>query len=249
MFIGKVRPGLYSTLVAVVLVPLFISLGYWQLGRMEFKKELEQNLYKQQQAPPLQISMLNNQATQRFNPLEVSGHFINEQAIFLDNQHYKGQVGYRIIMPFKVQNSQASEYPLLLIDRGWIPMGSNRNELPTIQAIYGKTTLRGIINDPPKPLVLEKHDWQKNTVFPLVVQSIDFQTLSMQLKQPIFPFLLQLQDQNSAYAYQILAITFGMTPTRHLGYAIQWFVMAFALLVYYCFINIKRGSSQPISGS
>lgn len=243
------KPGLYSTLVTVLLIPLFISLGYWQLGRMELKKELQQNLYNQHQAPSLQISMLNNSSAQRFKSLEVTGHLINEQLILLDNQHFKGQVGYRVIMPFKIQNSQGSQYPLLLIDRGWIPMGANRNELPTIQPIHGEITLKGIINDPPKPLVLENHDLLKKTDFPLVVQSIDFQTLAIQLKQPIFSFLLQLQDQHSKYAYQVLPITFGISPTRHLGYAIQWFSMALALFLYYCFINIKRRTRQPISGS
>jgi cytochrome oxidase assembly protein ShyY1 len=242
------RPGLYSTLVTALLVPLFIFLGYWQLGRMELKKELQQNLYNQQQAFPLQISTLNHSTTQRFKSLEVSGHFINEQPILLDNQHYKGQIGYRVIMPFKVQNPTGNFYPLLLIDRGWVPMGPNRNELPHIQAIHGEIMLRGIINDPPKPFVLENPDSQKNNTFPLVVQTLDFNTLGIQLKQSVFPFLLQLQNQQSAYAYQILPISFGMMPTRHLGYAIQWFVMALALLLYYFFINIKRSTSQPIAG-
>ncbi len=234
------KPGLYSTLITVLLVPLFISLGYWQLGRMEFKKELEQKLYRQEQAPSLQFSMLDHSKAQRFKLLEVSGHLINEQSILLDNQHYKGQVGYRILTPFKIQNAQGSQYALLLIDRGWIPMGTNRNVLPNIQSVHGEITLKGIINDPPKPLVLENHNLAKKIDFPLVVQSIDFETLSLQLKQSIFPFLLQLQDPNSPYAYQILPISFGMSPTRHLGYAIQWFAMAWALLIYYCFINIKR---------
>jgi surfeit locus 1 family protein len=235
------RPGLYSTLITALLVPLFVSLGYWQLGRMELKKQLEQTLHSQQQESPLQLFAIDNSIAQRFKTVKVTGHFMNEHLILLDNQLYKGQIGYRVIMPFRVQSSQEHHYPLLLIDRGWIAVGPNRNELPIIHPINGEITLSGIINDPPKPLTLKNQVDQKNR-FPLVVQTIDFQTLGLQLQHTVFPFLLQLQDKHSACAYQILPITFGIPPTRHLGYAIQWFVMAFALLVYYFFINIKRRS-------
>lgn len=239
--IGRWRfnPGFASCIITILLVPIFISLGFWQLGRMEFKNQLQEKLTSQASMIPLSISEIQNTTTNlRFNPLEITGYFLNQYPILLDNQVYKGQVGYRVIMPFQVQTHDTEDHPWILVDRGWIPI-TNRNEKPHIKPITTKITLRGIINDPPKPLKLKAATTENPILFPEVMQYIDFNILEQQLQHRIFPFLLWLPPSESPHTYQVLPITIGMPASRHLGYAIQWFAIALAVLIYYLVINIK----------
>ena len=233
------KPGLASTLTSLFFIPIFIYLGFWQLGRMHFKNELQEQHESQMQATPLDMSMVNDISLLRFRSLQVTGHFLNDYPILLDNQIYQGRAGYRIIMPFQIQTPSIDPYPLLLVDRGWVPMDINRSKLPDIEPIFGEITLTGVLNNPPKPLTLSAPTEVKNIQFPLLIQAVHFHTISEQLKQTIYPILLILPTQ-SPYAYQSLPITFGMPATRHLGYAVQWFAMALAVFVYYCVLNIKK---------
>lgn len=224
--------------MVVLLIPLFIALSIWQFGRMEFKNQVQKKQVQQAQTSPLSIGQIQNTPTLRFSPLKVSGHFINQYPILLDNQLYKGQAGYRVIMPFQVHNNGTQEHPWILIDRGWIP-SINRNKLPDIKPVTQAITLTGIINDPPKPLRL-KESMEHSMVFPKLVQYIAFNSLQQELHHKIFPFLLQLQNEEAPYAYQIIPITAGLPASKHLAYALQWLMMALAVLIYYLAINTKK---------
>src|SRR5439155_19167364 len=109
--------------------------------------------------------------------------------------------------PFEIKNSSLHLYPLLLIDRGWVPTGSNRSKIPYIKPITGEITLIGILNTPPKSFTLSAQSDTK-IQFPLLIQAIDFEMISTHLKHTIFPMLLQLQVEQSPYTYHPLPITF-----------------------------------------
>jgi len=233
-------PGLASTLVTVLLFPLFVYLGFWQLGRMAEKIQLQTELENRITSPPLKIEDIKSENNIRFHRLQVKGEFLNTDQILLDNQIFQGQAGYHIITPLYPENSEDIA-KILLIDRGWVPIEEDRSNIPSIKPIQGTVTITGIINQPPQPLVLEETPLAKHPIFPLLLQTIDFKKLETVLDHSIFPFLVQLQAE-SPYAYTTPPITFGVPANRHLGYAVQWFTMAIISLLYYFGINTRRHS-------
>lgn len=217
-------PGLASSLITLCLVPLFCTLGTWQLQRFEYKKHQQKNVALSE------------------NRLQMSGQFLNQKSILLDNQIYKGQAGYQVFTPFieDTHNIQDNINQMILVDRGWIPQGIDRSILPSIPRIEGSVTLQGHRTKPPSPGLKWwsrsqdiKHDG------PQRVLGLDFERLATELGYPLAPFILELESGNPiAFVYP--PKTSGTAAIKHLGYAFQWFMMALAVLIYYLLINTKR---------
>ena len=176
----------------------------------------------------------NNDVKQlRYSRWQVKGQFINHKQLLLDNQILEGRIGYRVITPLLMKGDPK----LILVDRGWIPIVKDRTFLPTFAAIPELVTIKGMINMPSAGLQL-KEIKPMNDVWPLRVQTVDFKALSKILGTELYPFILQLEP-GSKEGFHIPSPTqnFSFPPTRHLGYAIQWFTLALASLIYYTVIN------------
>ncbi|HXH54552.1 MAG TPA: SURF1 family protein [Gammaproteobacteria bacterium] len=243
-------PGWVSSLTTLLLIPLLVYLGFWQMARYHEKLNNQQSLVSRMNSPlihKIPPSMAQFDSLLRYRQLKITGHFLNARQIYLDNQTLNRQVGYRVITPFQ----PIGQSKILLIDRGWIPLGKSRNELPSIKPVLSEQTLIGTINLPAHGLQLNNlfsqtsHKIMNSISWPLRVQRIEFLNLESLLLQKLYPFILQLNPQDPM-GFNIQPITFNPPPSRHLGYAIQWFAMAIAVLLYYFVINLhssrQRGS-------
>ncbi len=238
------KPGLISSLVTLLLIPLFVHLGIWQLERWQEKLQqqrilesrLNENIWQFDELIPDNIDIPQDYLNAlRYRQVQVEGYFLNHRQILLDNQIVNGQAGYHVITPFQPK----SHHPILLIHRGWIPMGLSRETIPIIEPIAIPIALVGSIQQPLRRGIV----WQKPAhsleEWPLRIPQIDFQALSHLLSQEVFPFIVQLRP-NDPKGFQTEPISLQLPADRHLGYAIQWFMIAVAAFIYYCAINCKR---------
>lgn len=281
----KFSPNVWSSLITVLLLPLFVYLGLWQLQRMEIKKRLEneRQLATQKMAIHLEelqdifsgLNLLSPNSSDKskrlvstsllYRQLAIKGKFLPDKSILLDNQILKGQPGYRVLTPFQPLNS----HTLLLIDRGFIPWGAKRTELPLLPLMTAQAPahedslsegsldkqnskhpnntavihLLGIITQLSQGLLLKDEPIPENLSWPLAVQQLDYVKLAKELKKPLYPFLLQL-PQDNPYVFKTMPFSLGLSPNRHLGYAIQWFTMAIAILIYYVVSQMSRIGEQ-----
>lgn len=282
-------PGLISTAITLLLLPLFVYLGFWQLHRMEEKQRLQDKIehYSSNQVPTLfdpsfEQKILNQKGTTsffditdqfRYQKLQVSGRFLNHINFLLDNQILNGRVGYAVLTAFQIENSDF----IILVNRGWIPrkqslqknkmaenikpsqsmqtmqIKQNQRNLPNIEPILGQITLTGMINRPSHGIILNSNSFmdlpdlsrtdtsnhnvtQTNQSF--LIQNIDFKELSGIVSNLLLPISLQLPKE-SPYAFEVLPVDFRQNISRHLGYAVQWFSIAIACLIYYLVINTR----------
>lgn len=232
-------PGVAGTVITVLLILLFVYLGFWQLDRMETKKTLSQNLQARINEQIIDFSdetdemIARDPDSFRFQRMQINGQFLENRDILLDNQIFNGHAGYVVLTPFISNDAKT----LILVDRGWIPWGDDRSELPEIPKVKGTLTLTGVINKYPVGMRLATEE-ESSDLWPLRIQNISYTALSVVLKQPVAHFILQLQE-GSPYGFSIKPIYFGLPADRHLGYAVQWFTMALAVLIYYMVINLR----------
>jgi surfeit locus 1 family protein len=238
--IGQVRfsPSLPSTLVTLVLLPLFIALGLWQLDRAQYKRGLEMLYAERAQDVPVSLDRpVTHPSALRYRLVELSGRFDPRHTVLLDNRVHHGRVGYEVFTPFEVQGAGL----WVLVNRGWVPQGESRSDLPAIATPTGGVDLRGIINLPPgMGLTLGE---EEDPSVPAVVQQVDIARLSSWAGVPLQPIVVLL-DPASRYGF---VREWQPAPTgagRHLAYAVQWFGMALALLILYLVINSQRPPSE-----
>lgn len=233
-------PKWLPSILTMLLLPLLISLGIWQLHRADFKRELQARYQQRQSATPLKLQQLDKVKLQTtglqqiaYHPIEITGRFDHDHTILLDNKIHQHQVGYHVITPFLPTHGGSA----VLINRGFIPREKSLAQLPTIPREEKTLRLKGIIYLPPdKPFMLGKNIAQAQATWPLLVQQIDIAMLSSQLHYSLYPFVVLL-DKDQAFGFVRHWEPVQTNPAMHLGYAFQWFALAVTLII--CFIVIS----------
>lgn len=219
-------------------MPLLLYLGYWQIQRAEQKQQTLDMLQARSKLAPISLNYPKNiPADFRYYSAEAVGSFDVQHQFLIDNKIYQHQAGYQVITPLVL--AQSSQ--VLLVNRGWIAQGKNRNELPDISIINSPVKLRGILSLPDRVFNLGGEN--QNTVWPQRIQAIDVQKISRQLGRPVYPFILLLApDQAYGFARNWQMLT--MLPSKHYAYAFQWFALAATLLIIIIAINWRRKDTQ-----
>lgn len=215
---------------------LFLALGTWQLDRGDVKSDIEK-ASEQNDVGYTEVRLpLENLVDWRYEKIKLMGVYDSSKQFLLDNQVRNRVTGYNVLTPLYVNEQGA----WVLVDRGWIPQSSSREQLPNVDVNsgndfsvsgnvyvpYGKAYSLGGIADG------EDHGWPRR------IQFVDYQLLSDRLGVTLQPFTLRL-DANEKFGYQRDWTENNITSQKHYGYAFQWYAMAFALVVLWWLYSIK----------
>lgn len=232
------KPTLIPSLVTLLLLPLLLYLGLWQLNRADQKETLQQRYQRYRDAPHVSLAEVPlSDPASRYRKVVVQGRYDSRHQILLDNKIENGQPGYHVYTPLKI----AGEDQAILVNRGWIPLGSSRQQLPDVTVSDGDTTVQGRLSQPANPglrlggSTLTQQNW------PWVVQYLDYDQLSQRLGYELMPAVILLDpDAQAGYRRDWRPHFAGFGPARHRGYALQWFSLAVALMVIYGIVNVRR---------
>ena len=214
-----------GAVLALVVAGVFAALGFWQLDRMQLKASMlasvEQVLAGREEQP-LQIA---TSAQPGYAWAAGEGRFLPVPAVLLDNQNHGGRAGVRAYRVFQPDDGGTP----LLVELGWLPLPGDRT-LPQIE-LPGVDTVAGLLLPPPSPglvaTVLERDDARVLTTV------LDPPALAQALQLPaLAPRVLRLDPALPlGYARDLELLPNTLTPERHLGYAVQWFALAAAVLL------------------
>ena len=226
----KITPDWRSCLFALLMMPLLVSLGFWQLSRAEEKAELNALYQGRQLAGSMEYIELPADVDLSYQPVTLRGRYLNAKLVYLDNRINQGRFGYEIITPFQLQGSLQR----VLVNRGWLAGDSGRRTLPFVAAVEGIVTLSGDVHvSLGKPLSLGE---QPKTGWPRVVQHLDIEALNDEIEGDVFPHSVRLKE-GSPGAYQANWVVVNVQPEKHQAYAFQWFAMAAAVCVIVLVLN------------
>ena len=110
--------------LVVVVFPIVLGLGYWQLSRGAEKRSMEMDYLSQLTALP--VAPEAGALQQRFKRIQLRGRF-TEQAFLVDNQVANGRVGYWLVQAFDEVGGLR-----LLLNRGFVEAPLGRGKLPHI---------------------------------------------------------------------------------------------------------------------
>ncbi len=211
--------------VCLFFMVLFIFLGSWQIHRYHYKKDLLNSYHQHHETNPKHFRTAVKQVSD-FQHINVEGNYLNELTMLIQNRPYKGKIGFEVLTPLQIPG----ESKLLLINRGWIP-SLEGSTAPPIPKIEGKQTLKGYIKFNEHQFILGQNIYYPNAK-PLIIQKIDYPEISRILGQDFYPFLLRL-DPGEPHGFVRDWIISTMPPERHMGYAVQWFVLALMVIIAY----------------
>ena len=230
------RPGVMPSLVVLLLLPLLLSLGAWQLQRADEKSALLDRQEARRQAPAQAIGELEQSADLAFRRVLLRGYFDAEHSLLLDNRTRDGRAGVELLQPFYDQPSGL----WLLLNRGWLPWPDRRTPV-AFSTPSGALQLQAWIYVAPGETFQLQADQPGNS-WPQLLTRIDTHGLWQQLGRAGWPFELRLLPGPAAYQARWAVVAMG--PEKHLGYAVQWFAMALALACLFIYFGIRNAKEQ-----
>jgi cytochrome oxidase assembly protein ShyY1 len=228
-------------LATAVLVLLGIVLGNWQTRRAAEKTELQARLEQGMAAAPLVLDGGTHDAARlEFQRVIVTGEFVPNWPLFLDNRPQEGRSGFILLMPFKIAGSDKA----VLVARGWLPRNTAEHDrLPPFGTPPGRITIEGRavrqlarVMQLGTPAPLTSNAIVQNTGPGEVARASGLDLLPLVIEQtgPSLPGE-GLQRSWPAPSLDI---------DRHKGYAVQWYALAAMAFLFFVMTGFRRGRSK-----
>ncbi|MGH8196006.1 MAG: SURF1 family protein [Woeseiaceae bacterium] len=226
---------LVPPLAALALIVMFTGLGFWQLDRAEQKRALQESFSNA--GDYLDVTGASDPAL--YQPIVATGRFLNERQFLIDNMIQGGRLGYYIITPFEF----AADGPVLLVNRGWVAAAPPGDILPPIAVGAAARTVKGRAGRLPRAAIRPGVAFESGNAWPRVATFPTAAELAQALDREVLPFILLANPEpgtNLVRDWQ--PPTIG--PSRHLGYAFQWFALALTVVVVTIVLYRKKRAGR-----
>jgi cytochrome oxidase assembly protein ShyY1 len=139
------RQWVILTLVALLLIPTMIRLGFWQLHRHDHRQALNKVINDSLAAQPVAAESLTSvggtvEHKDLYRRVTAKGHFDTAHEVVVRRRtNMDNEVGYHVLTPFVLDNGRT-----LFVNRGWIPSPASQTAFPRIPApAAGDITVTG----------------------------------------------------------------------------------------------------------
>jgi cytochrome oxidase assembly protein ShyY1 len=219
---------LILSLISLCFVVLMTYLGFWQLERAEQKEQI----LKQWHGPSIKLEKVEQQSHLSFyQKVILKGHIDPQQYFFLDNRTRNGKVGYELIgiMRLAPSSNVALEEKAVFVNLGWLPGSVDRKVLPAIAMPKTEIEIEGWLKNVEAGMLLAKDNWTAD--WPIRIQQVDLSKMAAVISNVNYVPLLFLTQKPLFQGLLTQWKPTNMTVEKHLGYAVQWFLMAFVLVL------------------
>lgn len=154
----------------------------------------------------------------QYQAIRVKGTY-QPPILFLDNQYHQHQWGYHVVSAV-----QLDAQTWALVDRGWVPGQMTRQILPVVSTPLKRQTILGRVYYPTPNRWISENAVEQRAEGVVLGQLLP-KTLSPLLHRSFLPFIIRLSPQ-AAHGFVREWVVVSMSPARHIGYALQWLVLA-----------------------
>ena len=211
---------LFSVFVYFIILTL-LSLGFWQIYRLNWKLELIDQIENSLKNDPVELTSIGKKNYLR---IKTSGEIDFDKQIYLYNLNDNGKPGFEVINPIKIGNED------YLINRGWIPFDKkNKSE---INAIDQKNIIGTLMLQSKSSSFKPKNEVDKNYWFTLDREDI--------LKFTGKNFSKYIIYLNGNYENPRPRVITAKISNNHKKYSITWFSMAISILLIYLYFRKKN---------
>lgn len=231
----RFAPSFAGTALAVLGVGLCVALGAWQLDRAAQQRALAGAFESGGGAPVSWDGAAPTVA--RYQRVRLAGAYDSARQFLLDNMSHAGVAGVQVLTPLRLAGGR-----LVLVNRGFVPLAGDRTRLPDVAVGTHPREVTGRVDVLPRPAIelatAPGAAWPRLVSFPTAAE------LGALLDVEL-PGQVVLLDATEPDGYVRDWRAPGMPPDRHLGYAVQWFALAAAVLVTWLVVSRTRTRERP----
>lgn len=238
-------PSWLMTGLTVLLCVLFVSLGRWQWGRFEIKRELWAQ-FERGGGQPIALGSRHATELARYARVRLEGRWLPERQFLLDNRTHEGRAGFEVLTPFELADGR-----VVIVDRGWVPFSGYRDRLPDVGREFAApdaganapVAVTGRMDELPsaglaggRAAPALQGTWPRLTAYPTwaeLAAALGAQGQRLERR-------LLLLDAAEPRGYVRAWKPGGRGPEQNWSYAIQWCSFAVVLLGLYLGLNLKK---------
>lgn len=226
--------GWKSTLLTLVVVPLCLYLGLWQLQRADEKADIADMYAQRSTEAPISLAEAESVEDKTNIAVTLTGAY-KDQHWLLENQWRNKVLGVDVLSLFETTDGQH-----VLVNRGWLE-NRQRDSNPSFVTPSGLQQIRATVYQPSKDpytlgaLILD--DQQQVTRIPY----LDIAQISASIDTDLYPYSLRLSGSEGE-SFDTNWPQINVKPETHIGYAVQWFLFAALAVIVFIFANSNLGS-------
>ncbi|MDH3466757.1 MAG: SURF1 family protein [Gammaproteobacteria bacterium] len=236
----NIRRSLVPTVMMAVCLPVLLMLGFWQLNRADYKqRQLDSYLARGQLGIlPIPAAIVDAEEVVHYR-VSATGVYEVDRQFLVDNITLRGRPGYHVITPLRIAESNTR----VLVNRGWVPWGDDRNVLPQVPPPSRPLRVQGRAIRPADEFFTLR-DESDNTEWESRWQNLDMDRFARLVGYPVQPIIILLDpiDEDSKLR-QEWDVPRNNWIERHRAYAFQWFALA-ATLVVLAIFSLRRSRSK-----
>lgn len=224
MYRFALRPRwIFGHLVVLSVVVLFVSLGLWQLRRLDERRDHNALLAdRSEKVVPLPAegwSEPTDSGNLALRRVRVQGRYQSDREVLVRFRSKQGLPGYHVLTPIVTGRGA------VIVNRGWVPLAMG-DGWPAAEARppAGDISVVGLLR-PSEPADRFLPDDQGPDA-PPSVGAVNLPGLERLLSMPLYGLYVELQGDRTAAGFPapLPAPDRGNGP--HLTYAVQWFLFA-----------------------
>lgn len=220
-------------LVIGALAASFVSLGFWQLRRLDERRAFNATLTVRTSLPVADITSLvpdptDPPANAAYRRVSATGVYDPDDEVVVVGRSRNTLAGNHVVTPLLVGGTE------LMVNRGWVPLEDSHPPIARAAPPAGTVTVTGVLFPTQERGRFGPRHAPTGSLEQL--HRIDLPRLAKQVDAPLYPWYLliesQVPPQPGEYPQSIELPKLDEGP--HLSYALQWF--AFALIAVATFV-------------
>lgn len=238
----KAQSRLFRTVLAVLATMffiLFVSLGIWQIERLQWKHALiariDARVHAEAVAAPERADWPRvNRESDEYRRVSLTGTYLSDKQILVNALTERG-AGYWVLTPL-----QTSDGAITFLNRGFIPTSRRNDAANLAKQNAGEVTVTGLLRMPePDGFFLRPNDPARNEW-----NSRDVVAFSQkQGLGEVAPYFIDVDAQSNPDNFPVGGLTVITFRDNHLSYALTWF--ALAAMVAGATIFVWRHENRP----
>ena len=199
---------------------IVLCLGTWQIIRLHFKNNLKINLENNLKKSSISF---NESINKEYTKVSLNKKNLDSK-FFLYHLH-KGEIGFKVIIPYEVNSSQ-----VVLVDKGWV----KKDKINLLKkTLFDNEVVEGYT----KKIQKKNLFTPDNNIKEDFLYSVEIVSLQKSLNKNIYPLLIV---QTSKTSKDIIPNNYEIRlSNNHLQYAITWYALALVTIIFFLYYRKK----------
>ena len=224
------RPRTLPVLVfGLVALAILLSLGTWQVERLQWKEGLIATIGERVHAPPQELAEIEQKyrttGDVEYWPVRAEGTFVHE-----GERHFfatrEGQSGFNVYTPLRLDDGR-----FLFVNRGFVPYDKKDPALRSEGQVSGTVAVTGLARNPlsEKPSFVVPENQPEKNIFYWKDRDAMAKSAGLPAGAEVLPFFVDADASPNPGGLPIGGVTIIDLPNNHLQYAVTWYGLAAAL--------------------